>query len=221
MRMVEIETSTLLFICAAVVVVSALITILLILLFRPKEYDEDDIKDIIYESMQSGRLARLVEDKIRAELSHRKLESESAVANKPVETPRPEQKPAEVVETPKAEIADTPKPVEESTEPKEITLPTPITLFAGVCVDGKFKRIESTPNEKSIYIIWASDKDSAEGIISIDQNAYEKVANTPDYLNDACVVSGSGSNVKEVHAGSVVKTNGQWVIKEPIEVELY
>ena len=47
MRMVEIETSTLLFICAAVVVVSALITILLILLFRPKEYDEDDIKDII------------------------------------------------------------------------------------------------------------------------------------------------------------------------------
>ena len=141
---------------AIIALVIALIDFVLIFFgpFNHDEYDEDDIKRIISKSMQSGRIARLVDDKISAELSHRKLESESTIANKPVETPKPEQKPAEVVETPKAVIVDTPKPVEESSGVKEITLPMPTTLFAGVCMEGKFKRIESTPNDKSIYIIW-------------------------------------------------------------------
>ncbi len=203
---------------AIIALAIALIDFVLIIFgpFNHDEYDEEDIKRIISESMQSGRIGHLVDEKIRAELSRRKLDGEPAITNRPAEPTKPGQKPAEVVETSK-----TPNPGEESTEPKEITLPMSMTLFAGVCMDGKFKRIESTPNDKSIYIIWISDKDSAEGTISIDQNAYEKVANTPDYLKDACVVSGSGFNVKEVHAGFVVKTNGQWVIKEPIEVELY
>ncbi len=205
------ELSEIRFVWLAIACLFIIILILLYLCIRNrKAYNDEKIKTIIYASMESGRIGHLVDEKIKAELSHRKLGEPAVATVVPKETLEHNTKPVEITEEAKAEIEEDSK-----------SLPTPITLFASVCIDGKFKRIESTPNDRSIYIISAADQDSVEGIISIDRNAYEKVANTPDYLNDACVVSGSGPNVKEVHAGSVVKTDGQWIIKEPIEVELY
>lgn len=102
----------------------------------------------------------------------------------------------------------------------EISLPAPISIYVGSYKTGSFKYSSASPDGKTIYCITAGDKDAVEGIINIDPSAYDKVAETPDYLEGACIVSGNGTQVKVCKPGTVIKDNGQWVIKDSIEVEL-
>lgn len=95
----------------------------------------------------------------------------------------------------------------------------PQSLFAGMCRDGVFKHITSTPDDKTIFTISLSRNDSIQGILDVDKNAYNKIALTPDYLQYACVYSGNGSQFKVIKSGVVIKESGVWTVKEPIMAE--
>lgn len=103
--------------------------------------------------------------------------------------------------------------------PVEQTLPEPVTFYTGICKDGAFKHVTTVPDNKTIFTILAGSQDAVEGILSVDASAYDKIAQTPDYLQNACVYSGNGTQLKVTKMGSVVKENGTWIVKEPIVAE--
>lgn len=103
---------------------------------------------------------------------------------------------------------------------EEISLPAPIAIYVGSYKTGSFKYNSPTPDGKTIYCITAGDKEAEEGVINIEQSAYDKVAETPDYLEGACIISGNGTQIQVCKPGTVSKENGQWIVKEQIEVEL-
>lgn len=111
----------------------------------------------------------------------------------------------------------------QETEPEkkavEISLPEPVTFYTGICKDGAFKHVTTIPDNKTIFTIYADSKDAVEGILNVDQSAYDKIAQTPDYLQNACVYSGNGTQLKVTKTGVVLKENGTWVVKEPIVAE--
>lgn len=132
--------------------------------------------------------------------------------------------------TPKPEVAEdkevkidveVPKQDEPSQKdgPVEIVLPTPKTWYTGSYTTGAFRHISPVPDDKTIFTIFANSEDATEGILNIDQNAYAKVAQTPDYLERACTWSGMGTRVKVVKTGTVIKEGGAWIVKDPVIVE--
>lgn len=143
-----------------------------------------------------------------------KKEGPKSEVVKPAETvvnaPKEEEKPVEVVpaQEPETEKA-----------PVEISLPEPVTLYTGICKDGAFKHVTTVPDSKTIYTIYADSKEAVTGILNVDQSAYDKIAQTPDYLQNACVYSGNGTQLKVTKTGTVQKENGTWVVKEPIVAE--
>lgn len=110
---------------------------------------------------------------------------------------------------------------EESKEegPVEIQLPEPVTIYTGSYRTGSFRHTTLTPDEKTIFTITAESKDAVEGVLNIDVNAYDKIAQTPDYLEGACTYSGSGTQLHVIQTGTVYKDNGSWVVKDPIIAE--
>ncbi len=103
--------------------------------------------------------------------------------------------------------------------PVEIQLPEPVTIYTGSYRTGSFRHTTHTPDEKTIFTIMAESKDAVEGVLNIDVNAYDKIAQTPDYLEGACTYSGSGTQLHVIQTGTVYKDNGSWVVKEPIIAE--
>lgn len=108
---------------------------------------------------------------------------------------------------------------EPEKKPDEILLPEPVTLYTGICKDGSFKHVTTVPDSKTIFTIFADSKDAVEGILDVDASAFDKIVLTPDYLQNACVYSGKGTQLKVNKTGIVFKDNGAWVIKEPIVAE--
>ncbi len=103
--------------------------------------------------------------------------------------------------------------------PVEIQLPEPVTIYTGSYRTGSFRHTTLTPDEKTIFTITAESKDAVEGVLNIDVNAYDKIAQTPDYLEGACTYSGSGTQLHVIQTGTVYKDNSSWVVKDPIIAE--
>ena len=103
--------------------------------------------------------------------------------------------------------------------PVEIQLPEPVTIYTGSYRTGSFRHTTLTPDEKTIFTITAESKDAVEGVLNIDVNAYDKIAQTPDYLEGGCTYSGSGTQLHVIQTGTVYKDNGSWVVKDPIIAE--
>lgn len=103
--------------------------------------------------------------------------------------------------------------------PVEITLPAPITIYTGSYRTGSFRHTSPSPDEKTIYTITAESKDAVEGVLNIDVKAYDKISQTPDYLEGACQYSGAGTQLHVIQTGTVYKENSAWVVKEPIIAE--
>lgn len=185
---------------------------------RIQYYAQEEARSYFDMSME-----RKVHDCVDRELYRR----EHKQTNTPVYVEERE-KPSEPVHEPviektatMASLESEDKTLDVTEEPAvEISLPAPISIYVGSYKTGSFKHSSPTPDGKTIYCITAVDKDATEGIINIDQSAYEKVAETPDYLEGACIVSGNGTQVKVCKPGTVIRDNGQWVIKDSIEVEL-
>ena len=118
-------------------------------------------------------------------------------------------------------------PVQEKPEtdkedgPVEIPLPEPVTIYTGSYRTGSFRHTTLTPDEKTIFTIIAESKDAIEGVLNIDVNAYDKIAQTPDYLEKACTYSGAGTQLRVIQTGTVYKDNGLWVVKDPIIAEFH
>lgn len=130
-----------------------------------------------------------------------------------------------VVSSTEPETTEPVKPVEEQPKepqdgPIEIVLPKPVTLFTGSYSTGTFRHITPVPDEKTVFTIYTDNADAVEGVLNIDESAYAKVAQTPDYLKNACSWSGTGTQLRVIQTGKVVKENGAWVVKEPIIAEL-
>ena len=145
--------------------------------------------------------------------------------NKAVAQSSKEQKSTPVDPPAKPEKTEPVKPVEEQPKepqdgPKVIDLPKPVTLFTGSYSTGAFRHITSAPDEKTVFTIYVDNADAVEGVLSIDESAYAKVAQTPDYLKNACSYSGTGTQLRVIQTGKVVKENGAWRVTEPIIAEL-
>ncbi|HBN01078.1 MAG TPA: hypothetical protein DD383_00340 [Rikenellaceae bacterium] len=186
-------------------------TILIILLFvKLKSCDIETIKSCIEHSVRYGRLKDAIES-LLADVKKQQRSIRDVVAGLE----------SSLAETRVSEISS-PQAVAEIRRGKSNeTLSKPMKLYASTCSKGAFRTVSDCPNDKAIYIIYVDDVNADQGIVSIDTQAYDKVAQTQEYLKDACEVSGSGSKVKEVSSGTVAKEkNGQWVIKKRIVVEL-
>ena len=103
--------------------------------------------------------------------------------------------------------------------PVEISLPEPVTIYTGSYRTGSFRHTTLTPDEKTIFTITTESKEAVEGVLNIDVNAYDKLAQTPDYLEKACSYSGAGTQLRVIQTGTVYKDNGTWVVKDPIIAE--
>ena len=109
---------------------------------------------------------------------------------------------------------------EPEKNPIEISLPEPLSFFTGICKDDTFKHVTSIPDNKTIFTINVANINANEGILDVEASAFEKIAQTPDYLQNACVYSGNGSRLVIIKTGRVVKQDGTWIVKEPIQAEL-
>ena len=122
-------------------------------------------------------------------------------------------------EVPESQKAETVSEVTVSEKPTKEVVASPIVIYTGSYATGSFRHISTTPDDKTVFTIRVDSKDASEGTLDIDINAYNKVAQTPDYLVRACSWSGSGSKVIVKKTGIVVKENGSGVVKDPIIVE--
>ena len=120
---------------------------------------------------------------------------------------------------PESQKTETVSEVTVSEKPAKEVVASPIVIYTGSYATGSFRHISTAPDDKNVFTIRVDSKDASEGTLDIDINAYNKVAQTPDYLERACSWSGSGSMVIVKKTGVVVKENGAWVVKDPIIAE--
>lgn len=99
------------------------------------------------------------------------------------------------------------------------SLHDPVVLYTGVCKDGAFKHVTKVPDSKTVYTIYASSQDAVQGTLNVDESAFDKIAQTPEYLQNACRYSGNGAQLQVIKTGIVVKENGAWIVKDPILAE--
>lgn len=175
---------------------------------RIRKYSKDvfDQQIVFYFNQKVKKMIR--EEFVR---QHTLLVSTS----KPKETAAPKEKKAEPQPV-KKEPESLVKQVSE--QPKENN-DTSVTFYTGSYKTGSFLHITTTPDEKTIFTIDADSAESSEGVLDIDVNAYNKIAQTPEFLEGACDCSGSGSRVVVLEKGVVVKENGVWIVKNPIVAE--
>lgn len=168
-------------------------------------YFNQKVRKMIREEIivEQDRLARI------AKQNEPKAPIEKKSESKPVKVNTPAPKPVEVVQETKQEVKE---------EIKEAN--NPITLYTGSYFTGKFRVVTTIPDDKTIFTINAESEEAVEGVLDIDRNAYNKVAQTPDFIENACNLSGSGTQLKVIKKGVVIKENGEWVVKEPIIAEL-
>lgn len=218
----EMASTTLTLIIVLIAVILTLV-VALIALFKAKK---------ALEKSEGYRIERISKDVIRKYMGfeggqqirsivHEELTKQQG---KPVAQVPITQKPEPVAPASKSETAEPVKPVEEQPQETqdghvEIVLPKPVTLFTGSYSTGAFRHITPVPDEKTVFTIYTDRADVEEGILNIDESAYAKVAQTPDYLRNACSYSGTGTQLRVVQTGKVIKENGAWVVKEPIIAE--
>lgn len=185
-------------------------TILIIFLaVKLRSCDIETIKSCIEHSVRHGRLKDAVES-LLADVKKQQRAIRDVVAGLE----------SSLAETRVSESQSLQAAAEIRKEKSNKALPKPMKLYASTCSKGAFRTVSDCPNDQTIYIIYLDDQNADQGVVSIDAKAYDKVAQTLDYLNDACEVSGGGSKVKEVSSGTVAKENDQWLIKKQIVVEL-
>lgn len=166
-----------------------------------------------YMGFEGGqKIKSLVQEEL-AKLQ-RKQDDLTSVAQKPEPTVAPAGTETKGLETPI--VAQTNEP---QNGPVEITLPEPVTLFTGSYSTGVFRHITPAPDDKTVFTIYTESADANEGVLNIDESAFEKVVQTPDYLNNACLYSGAGIRLHIVQTGKVIKKNGEWKVIEPIIAE--
>ena len=170
------------------------------------------------------RLKRHLKEELESELYRRDHPLPKSSGPAPIVEPAPMLPPKPTVTEDKKDDQSSIEPKTEnlpSDEPNEISLPEPVSIYVGSYKTGSFKYSSPGPDDKTIYCITTSSKDSIEGVINLDPNAYRKVGETPDYLEGACIVSGDGLQVKVTKPGSVIKKDGKWEVSDQIEVELF
>ena len=216
------DSNTLVLIIVLIAVILALVVSVIALLNSQKALKKsrgERIESIAKHEIENYMLLKY-NQKIR-NLVHEELVREqqkkdipNLETTKPTETigsaPKVEEKPLETATT-----------LESETEKGvvEIPLPEPVTFFTGICKDGSFKHVSTVPDSKTIFTIYAESKEAVEGILNVDLSAYDKITQTPDYLQNACVYGGNGTKLKVTKTGVVRKENGTWVVKEPIVAE--
>jgi hypothetical protein len=216
------DSNTLVLVIVLIAVVLALIVSIIALLNAQKALNKcrtERIKDIAQQEVDryvQFNLNTRIRNSVHDELVRQQMMKDAPKVEEPKPTEKVEIAPK--VEAKHEEVA----PVvdqEPETKPVEISLPEPVTVYTGICKDGAFKHVTTVPDNKTIFTIFADSKDAVEGILNVDASAYDKIAQTPDYLQNACVYSGAGTQLKVTKTGIVVKDNGAWVIKEPIVAE--
>lgn len=220
-------TQTYFNIIAIIAMILGIINIIfnIILFLRLRADETHEIQRIIKARLQSGECSMIINDMIKQELNNITHTIRHAPDQNVAKSCGPDHEDQENQHTSEENTWESTSsdstivtPINTETEQ---SIPKPITLYAGTYRGGSFKGVYPVPDEKTVYSIRIESEDAAEGTISIDPNAYAKVAATPDYLDDACNLHGNGSNVKQVNSGTVIKEDKQWVVKEKIEVELY
>lgn len=170
------------------------------------------IRDIVHEEIVR-ELRKKEEPKMEMTKPTASADVPPKVVEKPVETAdshMTEQRNVGTVLTRKIEMEK---------NPNEISLPEPVTFYTGICKDNTFRHVTSFPDNKTIYTINVANINANEGILDVEASAFEKIAQTPDYLQNACIYSGNGSRLIIIKTGRVVKLEGTWIVKEPIQAE--
>ena len=216
------DSNTLVLVIVLIAIILALVVSVIALLNAQKALKKSNrsrIEEITREAVDrymQFNFNQKIRNSIHDELVRQQMMKDAPKAEEPKPTekvevaPKVEAKPEEI--TP---VVDQ----EPETKPVEISLPEPVTFYTGICKDGAFKHVTTVPDNKTIFTIFADSKDAVEGMLNVDASAYDKIAQTPDYLQNACVYSGNGTQLKVTKTGIVVKDNGAWVIKEPIVAE--
>ncbi len=199
------------------------LVIALIALFKAKKALEKSERYRI-ESISKDVIRRYIEFEGGQQIKSIVHDELTKQQGKPVAQAPITQKPEPVAQAAEPVTAEPEKPIEEQPKehqdgPVEIVLPKPVTLFTGSYSTGAFRHITPVPDEKTVFTIYTDSADAEEGVLNIDESAYAKVAQTPDYLRNACSYSGTGTQLRVVQTGKVVKENGTWVVKEPIIAE--
>lgn len=216
------DSNTLVLVIVLIAVILALVVSVIALLNAQKALKKSNrsrIEEITREAVDrymQFNFNQKIRNSVHDELVRQQMMKDSPKVEETKPTEKVEAAPK--VETKPEEVAPV---VEQETEskPVEIPLPEPVTFYTGICKDGAFKHVTTVPDNKTIFTIFADSKDAVEGILNVDASAYDKIAQTPDYLQNACVYSGAGTQLKVTKTGIVVKDNGAWVIKEPIVAE--
>ena len=216
------DSNTLVLVIILVAVILALVVSVIALLNSQKALKKsrgERIESIAKRELENymllnynQKIRNMVHDELVREQQKREETKQEVIksAETVVNAPKEEEKPSEVIPTQEQEAGKA---------PVEISLPEPVTFYTGICKDGAFKHVTTVPYNKTIFTIYADGKDAVTGILNVDQSAYDKIAQTPDYLQNACVYSGNGTQLKVTKTGTVQKENGTWIVKEPIVAE--
>lgn len=207
--------------------------IAIVWIYLATKHSEDDIKDIIKESIEqrNGRIHKAIknmvfeDDEISRHLSSHdhsdhslsKAEIERIVqqkVEKALEGLQKKQHDAFI-----QPIADETKPVEE------VSKSNSSFLYAS-CVDAKkrsFYTVTKYPDKDSIFVLELNPEDENEATFTVYDKVFKKVIGEQGYLRDGCTIENPGMNtttiVRTKEPGLTYCKNGEWIVKEQAKVK--
>lgn len=213
---------------------SLLLLIAVVWIYLATRNSEDDIKDIIKDSIneRNGRIRKAIktmvleDDEISRHLSshdHSDYSLSKAEIEKIVQ-----QKVGKALEGFHIKQHDgfiqpdieTTKPVVEGIKTKHSAI-----LYAS-CVDDQklcFYSVTNTPDKDTIFVLELNPENANEATFTVYDKVFKKVIGEQGWLRDGCVIQNPGMNtttvVKTIEPGLTYRKNDEWVIKEKAKVK--
>lgn len=93
-------------------------------------------------------------------------------------------------------------------------------LFASACNTNTqtFYSVSEHPSEETIFVLDVDIK-NGRGKFDLHSSAIEKVKECRDFLEGACSTSGNGNHIEVIGKGSIVLSNGEWLVEEKMQIK--
>lgn len=116
-------------------------------------------------------------------------------------------------------------PVTDELKPVEEVSKTNSAFLYASCVDEKkrsFYTVTKNPDKDTVFILELNPEDENEATFTVYDKVFKKVIGEQGYLRDGCTIENPGMNtttiVRTIEPGLTYCKNGEWVVKEQAKV---
>ena len=108
-----------------------------------------------------------------------------------------------------------------SEKPKQVSPPSPQSLYAKTIVDGKFSRVQEYANDETIFELKLSEQDYTQAKVIVYAANCKLVVSHPEFLDGCEVLNLGNTSVTMLREGAAVKENdGKWRLTTIPEIKI-